>query len=77
MLYQPPGSPFGAAHVVDLPLLLGIPASWAATPLLSQATWTEVNATGRQVRQLWADFVRTGVLPAWVAIANVLRVQRV
>ena len=34
MNYQLPGSPFGAAHVVDLPLLLGTQASWSATPLL-------------------------------------------
>jgi para-nitrobenzyl esterase len=75
--YQPPGSPFSAAHVVDLPLLLGTRASWAATPLLGQASWEEVSQIGRQVRQLWADFSRTGSLPARVDLPGVLRVRQV
>ncbi|GAA4035745.1 carboxylesterase family protein [Hymenobacter glaciei] len=76
LTYQPPGSPFGAAHVVDLPLLLGNQASWAATPLLGEANWEEFDAAGRQVRQLWADFARTGTLPAQVVIPGVLEVQK-
>lgn len=76
LTYQPPGSPFGAAHVVDLPLLLGTQASWAATPLLGNADWATFNAAGRQVRQLWADFARTGMLPEQVAIPGVLTVER-
>lgn len=77
VVYQPPGSPLGAAHTVDLPLLLGTPASWAATPLLGQANWEEFNAAGRQVRQLWANFARTGHLPDSVDIPGVLRLHRV
>ena len=76
LTYQPPGSPFGAAHVVDLPLLLGTRAAWAATPLLGAADWEVFDAAGRQVRQLWADFARTGGLPARVEIAGVLEVER-
>ena len=77
LTYQPPGSPFGAAHVVDLPLLLGNRASWAATPLLGTADWETFDAAGRQVRQLWADFARTGALPARVVIPGVLEVEQV
>ena len=76
LTYQPPGSPFGAAHVVDLPLLLGTRASWAATPLLGEADWEEFDDAGRQVRQLWADFARTGVLPERVVIPGVLEVEK-
>ena len=76
LTYQPPGSPFGAAHVVDLPLLLGNRASWAATPLLGETDWEEFDAAGRQVRQLWADFARTGVLPKHVIIPGVLAVEK-
>ena len=76
LTYQPPGSPFGAAHVVDLPLLLGNRASWAATPLLGEASWEEFDKAGRQVRQLWADFARTGALPARVVIPGVLEVEK-
>ncbi|MCI1186862.1 carboxylesterase family protein [Hymenobacter sp. DH14] len=76
LTYQPPGSPFGAAHVVDLPLLLGNRASWAETPLLGTADWAEFDAVGRQVRQLWADFARSGELPAQVVIPGVLEVEK-
>ncbi|WP_035566747.1 carboxylesterase family protein [Hymenobacter sp. IS2118] len=75
--YRPAGSAFGAAHTIDLPLLLGSRASWEATPLLGQATWEEVEAAGRPVRQLWADFARTGHLPAPVAVPGVLAVRQV
>ena len=76
LTYQPPGSPFGAAHVVDLPLLLGDRTSWAATPLLGEADWEEFDKAGRQVRQLWADFARTGTLPERVVIPGVLEVEK-
>lgn len=75
--YQPLGSDFGGAHTIDLPLLLGTPASWAATPLLGRARWEDVEAAGRKVRQLWADFARTGELPARVELPGVLRLHRV
>ncbi|SFQ84030.1 carboxylesterase family protein [Hymenobacter arizonensis] len=77
VLFQPAGAAFGAAHAVDLPLLLGTEASWSATPLLGNAKWEEVHQAGRQVRQLWADFARTGQVPAPVTIPGVLHVQRV
>ncbi|HEX8327116.1 MAG TPA: carboxylesterase family protein [Hymenobacter sp.] len=77
VLYQPPGSDFGAAHTIDLPLLLGTRASWAFAPLLGQAPWEEVHEAGRQIRHLWADFARTGELPARVDIPGFLEVERV
>ncbi|RTQ46543.1 carboxylesterase/lipase family protein [Hymenobacter gummosus] len=77
LTYQPPASPFGAAHTVDLPFLLGAESTWAAVPLLGQADWAEVDRAGRQLRQLWADFVRTGQLPDEAEIPDVLTVQRV
>ena len=75
--YQPLGSDFGGAHTIDLPLLLGTPASWAATPLLGRARWENVEAAGRPVRQLWADFARNGELPARVDLPGVLHLHRV
>ena len=72
--YRPPGSLFGAAHCIDLPLLLGTPAAWAATPLLGRATWAEVLAAGRPLRQLWLDFARTGQLPARATLPGVARI---
>ena len=75
--YQPAGSEFSAGHCIDLPLLLGTPAAWAATPLLGRATWPQVLAAGRPVRQLWAGFARTGELPERVALPGVGRVWRI
>ena len=73
----PAGSPFGAAHCMDLPLLLGTPAAWAATPLLGRATWPQVLAAGRPLRQLWVEFARSGELPERVALPGVGRVWRI
>jgi para-nitrobenzyl esterase len=75
VVFQPAGDALGAAHAVDLPLLLGTEASWAATSLLGDMPWAEVHRAGRPVRQLWADFARTGHLPAPVTIPGVLHVQ--
>jgi para-nitrobenzyl esterase len=76
VLFQPAGNALGAAHTMDLPLLLGTPASWGATPLLADANWEKVQLAGQQVRQLWAGFARTGVLPAQVNVPGVLRVEQ-
>ncbi|TGE28439.1 carboxylesterase family protein [Hymenobacter metallicola] len=77
VVFRPAGDTFGAAHTVDLPLLLGTQASWAATPLLANSTWEQIHQAGRQVRQLWADFARTGELPAHLSIPDVLTVEQV
>jgi para-nitrobenzyl esterase len=76
-LYRAPDSAFGAAHTIDLPLLFGTQQTWAGVPLLGQAKWEEVHEAGRQVRQLWADFARTGILPAQVVVPGVLRLDQV
>ncbi|MBF4565969.1 carboxylesterase family protein [Plantibacter sp. VKM Ac-2876] len=62
--WAPPGSPYGASHVTDLPLLLGTERSWSRTALIGSATWAEVDRRGRFLRQMWADFARDGVLAA-------------
>lgn len=62
--WAPTGSPFGAAHVTDLPLLLGSESSWGRTALIGTASWAEVDRRGRFLRQMWADFARDGVLAA-------------
>lgn len=77
LTYQAPGSPFGAAHTVDLPFLLGAEATWAAVPLLGQAAWADIDRAGRQIRQLWADFARSGQLPEQADIPGVLALHRV
>ncbi|RSK36214.1 carboxylesterase family protein [Hymenobacter metallilatus] len=75
--YHPVGSEFGGAHTIDLPLLFGSAEAWAPVPLLGQATWPEVEAAGRPVRQFWADFARTGHLPVPIHLPGILEVQQV
>jgi para-nitrobenzyl esterase len=77
VVFQAPDSEFGAAHTVDLPLLLGTQASWAFASILGKAKWEDVDIVGRQMRQLWADFARTGTLPARVDIPDVLELEEV
>ena len=61
--WQPEGSPFGAAHIVDLPLLLGTRKAWENTKLVGRTSWADLDRRGRAVRKLWADFARTGTVP--------------
>ncbi len=58
--WQPEGSPFGAAHIVDVPLLLGTRRAWENTKLVGRTSWADLDRRGRAVRALWADFARTG-----------------
>ncbi|GGG69181.1 carboxylic ester hydrolase [Kocuria dechangensis] len=53
-----PGNPYGAAHTIDLPLLFGHEGTWANTGLVAGAAWEDLDAHGREVRRLWADFAR-------------------
>lgn len=53
-----PGNPFGAAHTVDLPLLFGDRETWAGAGLVAGAAWEDLDAAGRAVRRIWADFAR-------------------
>ncbi|GAB2599017.1 carboxylesterase family protein [Kocuria himachalensis] len=52
------GNEYGAAHAIDLPLLFGHEHTWAGTGLVAGADWEEIDAHGRQIRRLWADFAR-------------------
>ncbi|MFF0989826.1 carboxylesterase family protein [Kocuria nitroreducens] len=68
-----PGSPYGSAHTIDLPLLFGDEATWAGTGLLAGAAWEDVQAHGRPLRRLWADFARGEPLADTGCVPGVLR----
>ena len=68
-----PGSPYGSAHTVDLPLLFGDEAAWAGAGLLAGAPWEDVQAHGRRLRRLWADFARGVPLGDAGGVPGVLR----
>ncbi|MDA3804141.1 carboxylesterase family protein [Clavibacter sp. CT19] len=60
----PASSPIGAGHTSDLPLILGTRDAWTRMRLVPPEAWPEVAARGRAVRQVWADFARTGEVAA-------------
>jgi para-nitrobenzyl esterase len=60
----PASSPIGAGHTSDVPLILGTRGAWTRMRLVPAEAWPEVAARGRAVRQVWADFARTGGVAA-------------
>ncbi|BDI23682.1 carboxylesterase family protein [Herbiconiux sp. L3-i23] len=63
LAWRPRGSRMGATHTVELPLLFPGPL-WRRAGVLGQVKPRELSAIGRGFRALWADFARTGALPA-------------
>lgn len=57
---RPEGSPFGACHCLDLPLLLGTEESWRGSGMLGSEPWSAFESLGRRVRAAWAAFATTG-----------------
>jgi para-nitrobenzyl esterase len=60
--WRPLGSPFGATHCVELPLLLGARDAWQAAPMLGETPWEEVELLGGELRRVWGTFARTGAV---------------
>jgi para-nitrobenzyl esterase len=55
-----PSNLFGSCHCIELPFLLGDESSWRDAPMLSQGSWEEIEALGRQLRAAWASFASHG-----------------
>lgn len=75
--WHAPGNIFGAAHTVDLPLLLGNRKTWDGVGLIAGADWADVDAAGRRMRALWAGFARGTDLGGSGSIPGVLRYRAV
>lgn len=58
--WRPEGSPFGATHCVELPLLFGTRDAWQDAPMLGSTPWSEIEAFGAALRRAWCTFARTG-----------------
>ncbi len=58
--WRPEGSPFGATHCLELPLLLGTRDAWQSAPMLGSAPWSEIEAFGTALRRAWYGFARNG-----------------
>lgn len=68
--WRPAGSPFGATHCLELPLLFGTRDAWRSAPMLGGTPWEETDRLGRALRSAWLTFARTGTpgdLPAPLA----------
>ncbi|WP_324643790.1 carboxylesterase family protein [Pseudarthrobacter sp. LT1] len=75
--WHAPGNIFGAAHTVDLPLLLGSRKTWEGVGLIAGSEWADVEAAGREMRALWAGFARGTDLGGSGSIPGVLRYRAV
>lgn len=58
--WSPEGSPLGATHCLELPLLLGSREAWEGAPMLGGASWEDVEEFGAALRTAWTGFARTG-----------------
>lgn len=74
--WGPPHSHYRAAHGTDIPLLLGRWSYWSQAPIIEGVEQEFVEAAGRNVRALWAEFARSGVLPR-TRVRGLIRVGRV
>jgi para-nitrobenzyl esterase len=61
--WRPRGSPYGATHCVELPLLFGDYADWEDAPMLGTAPAEQVERFGREARALWAAFAKSARPP--------------
>ena len=61
--WRPRGSPYGATHCVELPLLFGDYADWEGAPMLGTAPAEQVERFGREARALWAAFAKSARPP--------------
>ncbi|MFD0687690.1 carboxylesterase/lipase family protein [Actinomadura fibrosa] len=60
--WQPPGSPFGACHCVELPFVFGDPEPWRDAPMLGGAPPPPSLVT--EMQDAWTGFVHKGT-PGW------------
>lgn len=72
LLWGAPDSKYRAAHTLDIPLLLGSEPWWEANQLIAGAT--DLAESGGRIRQIWADFARTGQANS-VALPGLIRVK--
>jgi para-nitrobenzyl esterase len=75
--WTPSNGGLGAVHCLELPFLLGTPESWRDSPMLGDTRWAEVESLGKDLRQRWTQFARSGSitidqvpLPQWGALSK-------
>ncbi|MET4157135.1 carboxylesterase family protein [Agromyces sp. PvR057] len=61
---RPDGSPLGAAHAIELPLLFPNEAAWSRAALLAPDGASTLVEAGAALRSAWVEFARTGRISA-------------
>jgi para-nitrobenzyl esterase len=61
--WRPRGSPYGATHCVELPLLFGDYTDWERAPMLGTTPAEQVERFGREARALWVAFAKSAQPP--------------
>ncbi len=61
---------------MELPLLFGTPKAWEGAALIAGSSWDQIDAQGRELRRVWAEFARTGrttptTLPGLISVHEV------
>jgi para-nitrobenzyl esterase len=62
--WNSPDTGLGDCHTIELPFLLGSEAAWKDAPMLQGAPWTDIEAKGRIMRTIWANYARHGLAAA-------------
>jgi para-nitrobenzyl esterase len=68
--WAPAGSPLGACHCLELPLIFGTGQAWASAPMLADTGRDDAsrNRVARQMRAAWlSHLARHAIRPAWPA----------
>jgi para-nitrobenzyl esterase len=70
--WAPRGNFLGSTHAIELAFLFGNRQTWDGVEVLNGATWEEIDAHGRALRAVWADFARGEQFPDHGAIPDVI-----
>lgn len=70
------GENWGAAHCFDLPLLFFNEENWKDTGLLNNMPLEEIKKYGRQIREIWASFIRHGEISKEIKIPKILEIKK-
>lgn len=68
---------YGPVHIIDIPLLFGDENTWKKSMLTRGIAWPEVLRDGRQVREVWGSFARTGRIADPLNLPGLLRCRRI
>ncbi|WP_124059379.1 carboxylesterase family protein [Vaginisenegalia massiliensis] len=60
--WGPEANPEAAGHCVELPFIFADQAAWGRRNILRGSSWQEVKQKGQEVRAIWAEFARSGLV---------------